>query len=119
MAPLALGDAVATPGFRLSNRMIIHARGPKYHFDDRPDEHLAAALWSALRLADLNRSTCVAVPAISMGVYAFPMQEAVPNLVGTASACRGLLRPIREIRFVVLNEDLHQEFAREILRTIQ
>ena len=61
--------------------MVIHARGPKYQFDEHPAEYLAAALWSALRLADANHAARVAVPAISMGVYAYPADEAVQILV--------------------------------------
>jgi O-acetyl-ADP-ribose deacetylase (regulator of RNase III) len=114
LAPLDLGGAVATPAFQLPNRMVIHARGPKYQFDEHPAEYLAAALWSALRLADANHAARVAVPAISMGVYAYPADEAVQILVDTASICRGLLTNIDEIRFVVLDEALQRLFGREL-----
>jgi O-acetyl-ADP-ribose deacetylase (regulator of RNase III) len=57
LAPLALGEAVISPGFKLSARWIAHTRGPKYYEDPDPPRHLAQALTSAIRLADQNRVT--------------------------------------------------------------
>ncbi len=52
LAPLGLGRAVASPGFNLRTRWIIHTRGPKFHEDSDPTTNLAKALKSAVKLAD-------------------------------------------------------------------
>ena len=117
LAPLALGAAVVTPGFALPNRLIIHTRGPMYLFDPDPPANLAAALWNSLRLADEHAVGRIAVPAISMGIFAYPPAEAVPILVRTARKLAGQLEHLREVRFVVQEEALLQRFAEEIRST--
>lgn len=117
LAPLALGVAVITPGFRLPNRYVIHTRGPKYFFDDDPPGNLAAAMRNTLMLAEEQKLSRIAVPAISMGVFAYPPSEAVPILVRTAQEIRGQLHYLQETRFVVLEEGLFKRFADEIQRS--
>ena len=109
-APLALGGAVATPGFRLAQRCVIHTRGPKYLHDPDPARHLAMAMTNTLLVADREKLTRIAVPAISMGVYSFPPAEAVPILVSTARAALPRLHHLQEIRFVVLSNELAKLF---------
>lgn len=111
LAPLPLGWAVATPGFRLPQRCVIHVRGPKYLFDTDPGRHLKAALTNALLTADRERLNRIAVPAISMGVYAYPPEEAVPLLVQAALTVRSRLHFLHELRFVVLEPRLQEMFA--------
>lgn len=101
LAPVPTGGAVITPGFRLPNRWIIHAVGPKYLQDKDPPGLLARAMTSIVRLGESHGATRIAVPAISTGVYGYPMDEAALVLVQTA---RDLLRyctRIEEIRFVL------------------
>lgn len=116
LAPLQLGAAVATPGFRLPNRAVIHVRGPKYHFDEEPALHLAKAMRSVLLLADQQQLHRIAVPAISMGVYAYPPDEAVPILVQTAFQVRNELRHVQEICFVVIDTTIRELFEARIAR---
>jgi len=110
LAPLPLGAAIATPGFRLPQRSVIHTRGPKYLLDPEPAKHLAMAMTNTLRIADLEKLTRIAVPAISMGVYAYPPHEAVPILVEASRKMLSHLHYVREIRFVVVKSDLHEIF---------
>lgn len=111
LAPLPLGWAVATPGFRLPQRCVIHVRGPKYLFDTHPERHLKAALTNALLTADRERLNRIAMPAISMGVFAYPPEEAVPLLVQAALTVRSRLHFLHELRFVVLEPRLQEMFA--------
>ncbi len=113
-APLALGAAVITPGFNLPNRFVIHTRGPKYFFDEEPPENLAAAMRNTLLVAEENKLARIAVPAISMGIFAYPPDEAVPILVKAASEAGRELQHVQEARFVVLDEDLFKLFSNEI-----
>ena len=114
LAPLALGAAIATPGFRLTQRSVIHTRGPKFHFDPEPAKNLALSAMNALLAADREKIKRVAVPAISMGVYAYPPEQAIPIIVNAAHMAKAQLHHIREIRFVVLDEDMRQLFQRSI-----
>lgn len=116
LAPLGLGKAVATPGFRLPNSVVIHVRGPKYHFDPDPPLNLASAIRNGLQLAEQHGIQRIAVPAISMGVYAYPPEEAVPILVRTAHEVGTNLRHLREIRFVVIGSELKALFDEHVAR---
>ena len=111
LAPLPLGDAVVTPGFRLPQRRVIHTRGPKYLFDPEPAKHLALAMTHTLLLADREKLERIAVPAISTGVYAYPPAEAVPILVQAAQAALPRLHHLREIRFVAWTRELANIFC--------
>lgn len=115
LAPLELGEAVISPGFQVSARWIIHTRGPKYHEDPNSAQHLAKALESAIRLADQNQIMRLAVPAISMGIYSYPAEEAVPILVQTAINLCSMVTHLQEIRFVLFEVHLCDLFER-ILR---
>jgi O-acetyl-ADP-ribose deacetylase (regulator of RNase III) len=105
-APLELGNAIVTPGFLLPNRWIIHVRGPKYHFDPEPSANLARAMENVLRVAEENGIHKIAVPAVSMGIYAYPPEEAVQILVAATFRALPNLRFLEEIRFVVLETKL-------------
>jgi O-acetyl-ADP-ribose deacetylase len=114
LAPLGLGDAVISPGFRLPCPYIIHTLGPKYCFDENPAGNLALAMRNTLRVAEENQFKRIAVPAISMGVFLYPPEEAVPILVRTARETGKMLQFVQEVRFVVREEALYERFSNEI-----
>lgn len=115
-APLAVGEAVATPAFDLKCRFIIHTRGPRYEEDPEPARQLERSLMNAIHLADQNGLTRLAIPAISMGVYRYPAEEAVPILVRTALNAAKETQNLLELRFVVATEPLRQLFSDTIHR---
>jgi O-acetyl-ADP-ribose deacetylase (regulator of RNase III) len=110
LAPLALSAVVITPGFRLANPWVIHVRGPKYLFDDDPPAALALAMRNVIELADSKGMKRIAVPAISTGVYGYPMAEAAQVLVATAKSCASECVNLEEIRFVVVTQKAEQDF---------
>lgn len=114
LAPLALGAAVITPGFKLPNRYVIHTRGPKYFFDEDPPGNLASAMRNTLLVAEKYRLSRIAVPAISMGIFSYPPEEAVPILVKAAKEAGLQLQNLQEARFVVRDEELFNRFSKEI-----
>jgi len=110
-APVAVGEAVATPGFELPGcRYNIHTVGPRYHQDPDPAGNLARALRSAISLADMNGIRRLAIPAISTGIYGYPEGEAVPILVRAALGMAEHLEIIEELRFVVVSEVMEKKF---------
>jgi O-acetyl-ADP-ribose deacetylase (regulator of RNase III) len=114
-APLLVGQAIATRAFQLPNRWIIHVRGPRYRFDREPAANLRRAMESVLQLADQKGMVRIAVPAISMGVYGYPPDEAVPILVKTTIDALRETKSLQEVRFVVLQHEL----ARLFLQTLR
>ncbi len=118
-APLQIGEALATPAFDMGCRYIIHTRGPKYYEDADPPGNLEKAMRNTIALADENGLTRLAVPAISMGVYGYPAEEAVPILVRAASEMAGTLKNLLEIRFVVVSDELLHLFRRSIEQQIE
>jgi len=71
------GSAKITRGYKLKARQVIHAVGPVYH-DGKQGEPglLASAYRTCLELASKNKCASIAFPAISTGVYGYPMQDA-------------------------------------------
>ncbi|MCE9544470.1 MAG: macro domain-containing protein [Planctomycetia bacterium] len=114
LAPLEIGCSVPTPGFDLPNWFVIHTRGPRYHFDSDPPNQLASAIETALLAADSVKIVRLAIPAISMGVYAYPPEEAVPILVQSAAFISPRLKHVKEIRFIVVGEKIFQLFQKKI-----
>ncbi|MBI5564920.1 MAG: O-acetyl-ADP-ribose deacetylase [Chloroflexi bacterium] len=70
------GEAKMTRGYQLTARHVIHTVGPIYSGRARDAELLAAAVRNSLRLADEHHLTSIAFPAISTGVYGYPMAAA-------------------------------------------
>ncbi len=87
------GDAVATPGFALPARWIVHAVGPVWRGGDRGEpELLASAYRRALAVADELGAASIAFPAISTGIYGYPIEAATAVAVATCreAAAEGL-----------------------------
>jgi O-acetyl-ADP-ribose deacetylase (regulator of RNase III) len=83
----ATGDAVATPGFGLPARWVVHAVGPVWHGGSAGEaELLASAYRRSVEVADELPATSIAFPAISTGIFGFPLQEATAIAVQTLRA---------------------------------
>jgi O-acetyl-ADP-ribose deacetylase (regulator of RNase III) len=85
--PCPTGEARITPGFRLPARFVIHAVGPIwYGGTNREAEQLASAYRSALQLAKANQLETLAFPAISTGIFGYPLDLATDTAVATVRA---------------------------------
>lgn len=93
------GDARATPGFALPARWIIHAVGPVWHGGSRGEaELLASAYRRSLEVAEGLGATSIAFPAISTGIYGYPLDAATAIAVRT---CRDTpAEHVELVRFV-------------------
>ncbi|MBG6237895.1 O-acetyl-ADP-ribose deacetylase (regulator of RNase III) [Mycetocola sp. CAN_C7] len=83
---LPTGQAVATGAGRLHARWVIHAVGPVWDADDDRSELLAAAYASSIRVAIDKGAMSLAFPAISAGVYGWPITDAAGIAVRTIRA---------------------------------
>ncbi len=98
--PLPTGRAVFTSGGDLRARWIIHTAGPIYSGVERDREQLAACHVSCLALADELGATAVAFPAISTGIYGYPVSEAAPVALGSVLDA---ITDVQEVRFVLFS----------------
>ncbi len=71
------GGAKITPGFRLPARFVIHTVGPVWRGGDKGEPELLASCYrDSLNLAAEHNLSRVAFPAISCGVYGYPVEKA-------------------------------------------
>jgi len=71
------GSAKITRGYKLKARHVIHAVGPVYHDGTHGEPGLLASAYrTCLELASQNNCASVAFPAISTGIYGYPMKDA-------------------------------------------
>ena len=91
-SPIALGEAVVTPGFELPNPYIIHARAASYINDDHPERYLDLAVGQTLRVAKEAGIKTLAMPAIGTGVFKFP-PELAAEIIVKALLSRGSEHP--------------------------
>jgi O-acetyl-ADP-ribose deacetylase len=79
------GDARATPGFALPARFVVHAVGPVWHGGDRGEPALLASAYRrALEVAGEVGAASIAFPAISTGIFGYPVEAATAIAVRTA-----------------------------------
>ena len=75
LAPIRPGEAVITGGHDLPNKYVIHCLGPVYGRDKPEDQLLANCYRNALKLAEEKKITSIAFPAISTGVFGYPIED--------------------------------------------
>ena len=80
------GEAKITRGYRLKAKYVIHTVGPVYAGRPCDAELLASCYRNSLELAKKYDIHSIAFPAISTGVYSYPLEDAVPIAVQTVSA---------------------------------
>ena len=117
LAPISPGEAVITGGHNLPNRYVIHALGPVYGQDRPEDELLADCYRNSLALAEENELDSIAFPAISTGVFGYPVEEAARVALGTVVEEAQRLEHVRLIRFVLFGEkdlEVHEKVLDEI-----
>ena len=112
------GSAKITPGFRLKAKYVIHAVGPVYR-DGRQGEAdlLAGAYRTSLELASENDLRSIAFPAISTGVYGYPMADAACISLQTVIDYLQTHPEIELARFVLFGKRAYDTFE-QVLREL-
>jgi O-acetyl-ADP-ribose deacetylase (regulator of RNase III) len=101
LGPIEPGEAVITGAHALPNRYVIHTLGPVYGRDRPEAELLAGCYRNSLVLAEENGIESIAFPAISTGIFGYPMEEAAGVALGTVQVEAGSLEHLRLVRFVL------------------
>jgi O-acetyl-ADP-ribose deacetylase (regulator of RNase III) len=105
---LPTGEAVATTAGRLPARWVIHTVGPTFAKTKDKSHLLAACFQSSLAVADELGAATVAFPAISTGVYRWPLEDAARIAVATVQATT---TKVREVTFVLFDQAAYDAFA--------
>jgi O-acetyl-ADP-ribose deacetylase (regulator of RNase III) len=108
---LPTSQAVATTAGNLPARWVIHTVGPVYAKREDRSDLLASCHVESLRVADELGARTVAFPAISTGVYGYPVEEAAPVAV---EAVRTANTRVDEVRFVLFDQATHRAFSRAV-----
>ena len=110
---LPIGRAVATGGGDLPARWVIHTVGPVYSATDDRSGLLASCHIESLRVADELGAGTVAFPAISTGVYGYPVEDAS---VVAIEAVRRAETSVGQIRFVLFGREAFEAFQQALAR---
>ena len=104
---LPTGQAVATTAGRMPVRWVIHTVGPVYSRSEDRSALLASAYRESLRVADEIGARTVAFPAISAGIYGWPMDDAARIAVNTVS---GTPTQVTDVTFVLFGDEAFSAF---------
>ncbi|MFF1641995.1 O-acetyl-ADP-ribose deacetylase [Streptomyces sp. NPDC058246] len=104
---LPTGKAVATTAGELDARWVIHTVGPRFARSEDRSELLASCYRESLRVADELGARTVAFPAVSAGIYGWPMEDAARIAVETV---RDTETAVEEVRFVLFDEPAYEAF---------
>jgi O-acetyl-ADP-ribose deacetylase (regulator of RNase III) len=111
----ATGDAKITGAGQLAARFVIHAVGPIWHGGDHDEPALLASAYRrCVELADEHGCERIAFPAISAGVYSYPVTAAAQVALTATSAALAAHPTVREARFWLFNEATHAAFTAEL-----
>jgi O-acetyl-ADP-ribose deacetylase (regulator of RNase III) len=106
----AVGDAKPTPGFRLPARWVIHTVGPVWQGGTAGEPDLLASCYRrSLEIAAELGATSVAFPAISTGVYGYPVDDAAEIAVATVRTFDG---PIDRVVLCAFDAGTYERYVR-------
>jgi O-acetyl-ADP-ribose deacetylase (regulator of RNase III) len=108
---LPTGRAVATTAGDLDAKWVIHTVGPTYAKSEDRSHLLASCHTESLRVADDLGAESVAFPAISTGVYRYPIEEAADIAMSTIISSK---TDVGEVRFVLYGADAYAVFERAL-----
>ena len=108
------GEAVITGAYNLPCKYVIHTPGPVWHGGSNGEPELLESCYSnCLKLANENKVSALAFPAISTGVYRYPLKEAAKIAVETVKSWKGIYP--KKVVFVAFNNEIFVTYG-ELLR---
>ncbi|GAB4107661.1 macro domain-containing protein [Echinicola sediminis] len=112
LGPIKPGEAVMTKAYNLPNKHVIHCLGPVYGQDKPEDKLLGDCYRNALKLADKEGLESIAFPAISTGIFGYPIKEAAEVAYRAIMEVVPGLKAVKEICFVLFGAhdfQVHEE----------
>ena len=109
------GQAKITRGYRLPARYVIHTVGPIWGGGDRGEPELLASCYrNSLKLAVENGVRTLAFPAISCGVYGYPLAEAARIALREVRAFLAGDEPLETVYLVCVGEEVRDAYRRAL-----
>lgn len=105
------GQAAWTDAGAMPARWVIHVVGPVHHRTEDRTPVLVSCYREALRVADELGAASVAFPAVSAGIYGWPIDAAADVAVGTVASTP---TAVTEVRFVLFNDEALAQFHRAL-----
>jgi O-acetyl-ADP-ribose deacetylase len=113
------GNAKISRGYRLHARYVIHAVGPVYRRGEESARLLASAYHRSLELASEYGLQSIAFPAISTGIYGYPVEEAAPIALQTIGDYVSQQDTIKLVRFVLFTESVLATFQDALAQLVE
>ena len=105
------GQAKITRGYRLPAKFVIHAVGPRYRDGTQGEPELLASCYSeSLKLAMVNGVRSIAFPAISCGIYGYPIPGAASIAVRTVADFLAANDTIHQVIFACFGTDVMEAY---------
>jgi len=106
------GQAKITPGYRLPARYVLHTVGPVWHGGRQNEPELLANCYrNCFRLAAENGWKTLAFPAISCGVYGYPIPQAVTIALRETRLALAASPEIEQVLFVCFGDEVYQAYV--------
>jgi len=112
-----VGGAVITTGGSLKAKYVIHAVGPRMG-EGNEDEKLKNATLNCLKLADNNNLKSISFPAISTGIFGFPIQRCAEIMLKTTIEYLSGHTGLQKVVFCLFGQDSYQVFANQLKQEI-
>ena len=107
----ATGDAKITGGHRLTAKHVIHTVGPVWHGGNANEAELLKNCYKrCMQLADKNSVRSIAFPAISCGVYGYPVEQAADIAISTVLEQAERYSEISDVYFVCFNDAVYYAY---------
>lgn len=110
-APLELGKALLTPGFKLPNPWVIHVRAAHYLNNTEPEHFLEMGLNAVFQIAEEHHIESMGIPAIGTGMFKFPPILAARINARVTQQALARTNCIKLVRFCVASKDMMQLYA--------
>jgi O-acetyl-ADP-ribose deacetylase len=109
------GGAKITKGYRLPAKHVIHTVGPVWNGGGRGEPELLANCYrEAFRIARENGLHSLAFPAISCGIYGYPLDKAVKIAVGETAAELISSDAVQKVIFACFEDEVYRAYRREV-----
>jgi O-acetyl-ADP-ribose deacetylase len=107
------GEAKISPGFKLPAKFIIHTVGPVWNGGKNNEDNLLSNCYkNSLKLAEENKIRTIAFPAISTGIYSFPLERATKIAVNEVKKFVEKNESIEKVIFVCFDEETFDVYER-------
>ena len=112
-----VGGAVITTGGNLKAKYVIHAVGPRMG-EGNEDEKLKNATLNSLKVADENHLKSISFPAISTGIFGFPIEKCAEIMLKTTIDYLKGQTSLQRVAFCLFGQESYKVFENQLIQQI-